>query len=437
MVYNIYNEAKTIVNKSFTAFISAKFSIMTKLTPKLIIFLLSGGFIAGIVGMCLISLLHLIQQLVYAISRSDGVTFRVMVEQTTTTHRLVALLSCGMVAGIGWWLMHRFAPKLVDIKKAISSQATPIPLSTTLIHGLLQIITVGMGSPLGRETAPREISSALAEQCGRRLHINNDERKLLLACTAAAGLAAVFDVPLAATLFSLETLLCSFQATAVIAALICCTMAAWIGSLGLAGAPTYHLPTFHLNHALFFWALLFGPVIATSSYFLQRQLAACQPPNRQSPNLILISIIAFSLIGLLSFWLPEILGNGKAGNELSFTDAITWQYALVLLIGKWLALLLATRAGAYGGFITPSMMLGSMLALIMACAWNSVMPTIPIVAACITGATVFLAIQQKMPVTAIVFVLEITDITPQIIMPVMLCLLTALPCQKLLQKHAN
>ena len=407
---------------------------MPKLTPKLLFLLLIGGLIAGVVGMTLITLLHFIQQTVYAISRTEGITFRIMVEQTTGMHRLLALLCCGMVAGLGWWLLHRFAAKLVNINQAISNDPKPLPLSSTIMHGLLQIVTVGMGSPLGRESAPREISSALAEQCGRWLHITDDERSILLACTAAAGLAAVFDVPLAGTLFALETLLLSFSGTAVLAALICCTTAAWLASLGLGTTPTYHLPQFHLNQAILIWAVLLGPIIAICSWILQRQLTACQPKDRKNPNLIVISVCAFAMIGVISIWLPEILGNGKAGNELSFADAITWRYALALLMGKWLALLLATRGGAYGGMITPSMMLGSMLALIIASIWNIFLPEISVVAACIVGATVFLAVQQKMPITAMVFVLEITDVTPQIIMPIMLALLTALPCHKFLQQ---
>ncbi|PIT53908.1 chloride channel protein [Snodgrassella alvi] len=408
---------------------------MARLSPKLIALLLLCGAIAGVTGMVLIGLLHLIQQIVYGISRVDGITFRNIVEQTSTTHRLLALSSCGVVAGTGWFLLHRYASKLIDIKQAIGNSGTPIPLSTTLMHGLLQILTVGMGSPLGRETAPREISSALADYISRHLSISTEERKILLACSAAAGLAAVFDVPLAGAMFALETLLFSFQRNHVIAALICCTTAAWVARMGLGSTPAYQLSVFTLNSPLLIWALLLGPVIVASSWLLQRQLDYCKPAARSNPKLIFISMAAFILIGVMAMWLPEILGNGKAGNELLFNASIGWHYALALLIGKWLALLLATRGGAYGGFITPSMMLGGLIALLAATAWNNVLPSVPIVAAVVTGATVFLAIQQKMPITAILFVLEITNITPDFIMPVSLCLLTALPCQQLLNKQ--
>lgn len=410
---------------------------MFRLNPKLIALLLFCGAIAGVAGMSLIGLLHFIQQLVYGIVRTDGITFRNIVEQTTAIHRLLALSACGVIVGAGWYLLHRFAPKLVDIREAIGNNATPIPLVSTFFHGLLQIFTVGMGSPLGRETAPREISSAIADFIGRRFNISTEERKVLLACSAAAGLSAVFDVPLAGALFALETLLFSFQRNTVIAALICCTTAAWVGRIGLGSQPAYQLPAITLNSPLLIWSLLLGPLIVAFSWLLQYQLACCKPAVRTSPKLIFISIGAFILIGVLSMQLPEILGNGKAGNELLFNDQISWHYALALLIGKWLALLLATRAGAYGGFITPSMMLGGLIALLAATAWNSILPPVPIVAAVVTGATVFLAVQQKMPLTAILFVLEITNITPDMIMPICLCLLTALSCPHGLNKKQS
>ena len=65
--------------------------------------------------------------------------------------------------------------------------------------------------------------------------------------------------------------------------------------------------------------------------------------------MIPISIVAFTLIGVLAMYFPEILGNGKAGNELTFTNDITWTYALGLFGSKWVAVLLALAAGAYGG----------------------------------------------------------------------------------------
>lgn len=82
----------------------------------------------------------------------------------------------------------------------------------------------------------------------------------------------------------------------------------------------------------------------------------------------------FALIGVIAVWFPEILGNGKAGNQLTFGGLTGWQYSLELTAVKWAVVLMALAAGAYGGLITPSMMLGSTISFAAAAAWNSVFP---------------------------------------------------------------
>ena len=69
---------------------------------------------------------------------------------------------------------------------------------------------------------------------------------------------------------------------------------------------------------------------------------------------------------------------------------------------------MALAAGAYGGLITPSMMLGSTIAFAAAAAWNSVFSEMPSESAAVVGAAVFLGVSLKMPLTAIVFILELT-----------------------------
>lgn len=77
-----------------------------------------------------------------------------------------------------------------------------MPFITTLLHATLQIITVGLGSPLGRESAPREAAAALATQYNRWLNFNEADQWMILACAAGSGLAAVYNVPLAAAIFA-------------------------------------------------------------------------------------------------------------------------------------------------------------------------------------------------------------------------------------------
>ena len=138
--------------------------------------------------------------------------------------------------------------------------------------------------------------------------------------------------------------------------------------------------------------------------------------------MVWVALLSFAFIGLLAWHFPEIMGNGKAGNQLSFQATLGWRQAFGLLAAKWAALLLATLAGAYGGRITPSMMLGGLIAFLAACVWNVWLPRVDMGAAAFVGATVFLGVGQKMPITALVFMLELSRQSPALWLPLCLCL---------------
>jgi H+/Cl- antiporter ClcA len=108
-----------------------------------------------------------------------------------------------------------------------------MPAGTTTIHALLQIVTVALGSPLGREVAPREMGALGAGMVARKLGLLEDETRTLIACGAGAGLAAVYNVPLAGALFSLEVMLLSFSWEKTLAAIMTSAIAAWTATLGL------------------------------------------------------------------------------------------------------------------------------------------------------------------------------------------------------------
>ena len=158
---------------------------MKTLSPKLILSLLLIGVAAGITGIVLTLLLHTVQHLAFGYPLHAELSYRVMVEESTPLRRLIVLLLCGGLVGVGWVMLHRLASPLVSIKTAVAN-GQRMPLAATLIHALLQIVTVGLGSPLGREVAPREISAALAERWVASRGLDEEERKILLACASGA-----------------------------------------------------------------------------------------------------------------------------------------------------------------------------------------------------------------------------------------------------------
>ena len=397
---------------------------MNNLKFKVVVQLIVIGVLAGLTGIILTITLHTIQQCAFG-GYSES-SFREIVEHALPWRRLMVLVGCGAVVGCGWVGINRYGAKLVEIKTSVNDSQQQMPFKTTICHGFLQIVTVALGSPLGREVAPREISAALATKLMQSCHVDEHTRKLLLACASGAGLAAVYNVPLASAIFILETLLVDWSFSSLGAAMLCCGTAVYIVRLGIGDLVQYPLPQVGFNEMLILWAVVAGPIIALGVVLFEKSLKPFPMLSRKNPKMIVVAILCFTAIGFISMWFPEILGNGKAGNQLSFTFAIDGQYGLGLFIMKWIAVILATAAGAYGGRITPSMMLGGMLGLLLALCWNMAMPAVPAGMAAFVGAAVYLGLAQKMPLTAVVFLLELSRFSPAYLFPLCICMSTAL-----------
>lgn len=180
------------------------------------------GILAGLSGMVLALILHAIQHgfwLQLWADRRFGVIFTGR-HGVVWPRRIVAIVAGGAVAGFGWWLLGRYGRRRVSIAAAVANPCAPMPAGTTTIHALLQIVTVALGSPLGREVAPREMGALGAGMVARKLRLLEDETRTLIACGAGAGLAAVYNVPLAGALFSLEVMLLSFSWEKTLAAIM-------------------------------------------------------------------------------------------------------------------------------------------------------------------------------------------------------------------------
>ena len=144
------------------------------------------GFIAGLVGASYTHLMHSIQHFVYNYSSADHMSFGAAVARVSPVERLIPLIICGLIGGVGWFLIHRYGKGVVDIKTAVSGKMDMNPI-TTVLHATLQIITVAIGSPLGREVAPREASAGITTFLVKHFDIKQEDRQLLIACAAGAG----------------------------------------------------------------------------------------------------------------------------------------------------------------------------------------------------------------------------------------------------------
>jgi H+/Cl- antiporter ClcA len=380
------------------------------------------GVGSGLGGMALGLLLRLVQHIAYGHGMHTivgRISFLQEVTAASDLRRFLALCSCGAVAGIGWWLLYRFGSPLVSIAQAVRKGGR-MPFWTTLTHAILQIVTVGLGSPLGREVAPRELGAALATRLCARANLTPECTRIMIACGAGAGLAAVYNVPFGGTLFTLEVLLGTFSLPASAAALATCVIATLVAWLGLGNGLQYSVPTLAISPSIIVWSLLVGPVIGAAAYLFVRVTEAARARAPRDWHLAVWCALVFPIIGLLAIPFPQLLGNGKGLAQAGFDSEVGLALAATLLLFRVVVLVASLRAGAEGGLLTPGLSLGALLGIILGSFWNHVWPTPFLADFAIVGGAAFLASSMKMPLTAIVLTVELTGIGQGFLIPLSL-----------------
>jgi H+/Cl- antiporter ClcA len=375
--------------------------------------------------MLLALLLHKIQHVAYGYDLRAIVApenFLQGVTAASPTRRVIVLTLCGAIAGVGWWAVYRFGRPLVSIKAALGEDVPGprMPALSTVAHALLQIITVALGSPLGREVAPREIGAVLATWLSYWVGLSSEETRIAIACGAGAGLAAVYNVPLGGAVFVLEVLLKTTAPRAVTAALAASVIGSTIGWIGLGDVSQYVLPPLEISRSLVAASIVAGPVFGLAAYGFRiiTRLAASHAVH--SWKMVPRCLVVFLVIGLVTTQFPQLPGNGKGPSQLGFDGDLGAGLATSLLILKLAAVAASLRVGAAGGVLTPSLTIGALLATVLCPVLSLIFPGISYAGFAVVGAAAFLASSLNMPLTAILLTLEFTRVNHDFCVPIFL-----------------
>jgi H+/Cl- antiporter ClcA len=381
------------------------------------------GVAGGVAGLGLAALLHTVQHVAYGYSIEtifSKESFQQGVTAASRSRRVEMLALCGLVAGVGWWAVYRWCRPLVSIARAVSSDDPRMPAIATVCHALLQIVTVALGSPLGREVAPREIGAMLAGRLASFAGLTVDESRIMVACGAGAGLAAVYNVPLAGAVYVLEGLLFSIGWRALVPAVVTSAIAGLIARAGLGDFPQYDVPHYACTASLIVWSALAGPLIGVAAWQFTRLTDHARARAPRDSRLMLLCAVNFVCIGVLAIKFPLLLGNGKGPAQVGFDGSLTLQFAAVLLVLRVLITWTSLRAGAAGGLLTPGLCNGALLAIVLGSVWSAWWPGAPLGAFAVIGAAAFLATSMRVPLTAIALIFEFTRPSPEFLIPVLI-----------------
>lgn len=284
----------------------------------------------------------------------------------------------GLIVG----LMARYVTPLVrghgipEAMEAVLRRNSRIPPKVAILKPISAAVSIGSGQPFGAEGPIIQTGAAIGSLLGQALHTTPAERKILLACGSAAGLAATFGTPIAAVIFAIELLLFEFRARSFIPLAIASTIATGIHMALLGKGPTFAVGTTDfgspINLVLFLaLGVLCGGAASLLTILLYRVEDAF---HRLKVNTYLWPALGGLFVGVVGYLLPRVTYPGVdvfgPGYEV-IGHILTGQYALnfmiVLMISKALVWLVSLGSGTSGGVLAPVFMIGAALGASSVC----------------------------------------------------------------------
>ena len=306
----------------------------------------------------------------------------------------------------------------------VNLRGAKLPFRPLVTRGLGAALTIGTGGSAGQEGPIAVIGGTIGSQFGKLFKVSGEKLKVLVACGAAAGVAATFNAPIAGVFFATEiVLLSSFEVASFTSIVISSGMAtvvsrALLGNHSELVAPPYMMHSYWELGLYLLLGLIIGGLAAAFIdvfYRIKDTVAAIKLPRLVKP------IGGGLMVGVIGMVLPQIFGNGYEFMNEVLSGQHTWYLLLVLIAAKMVATAITLGSGLPGGLFAPCLFLGAVAGGAFGHLLAVILPGADISpgAYALVGMGAFLAASTHSPMTAIFLLFEITD-SYQVIIPIML-----------------
>ncbi|ASU35066.1 chloride channel protein [Mucilaginibacter xinganensis] len=293
-------------------------------------------------------------------------------------------------------------------------------------HLITSSLTVGFGGSSGLEAPIVSTGAAIGSNTGKFFNLSPYEKTVLIAAGASAGIAAVFNSPIAGVLFSLEILLGEISIPTFIPLLIASATGVVVSKLLYSGQ-LFHLVTEGWEFSALPFYIVLGLFSGWVSVYISKVGGFLEKGILKKQNRYVRALAGGLFLGLIIMVFPALFGEGyhylqailngniDALKEESFFSA--WLAHPVVMIGfiacmvfmKIITAGITIGAGGNGGTFAPTMFTGAFLGLFVAFSVNQTglmhLNTSNFVAVGMAGA---LSGVLHAPLTAIFLIAEIT-----------------------------
>ena len=325
-----------------------------------------------------------------------------------------------------------------EVMTALAKRGGRIRARVVAVKVVASSLTIGFGGAAGREGPMVQIGSAIGSAVGQWTKLTPANIRTLVACGAAGGIAATFNAPIAAAMFSMEVLIGGIQADFLLVLLTslssCLVARHFLGDFPAFMAPAYELVS-PVEVPFYF---LMGILIGTAAIGYIRLLYRAEElfANWKFPD-ALKPAVGGLIVGLVLRFFPQVYGGGFPAIESALWVRFPWE----LLIGLFFAELVANCAtlgsGGSGGVFAPSLYMGAMLGGAFGAVVHFALPglTAGSGAYAMVGMAAFFAAAAKAPITSILILFEMTN-DYRIMLPLMAATVGSVYVSQRLMSHS-
>jgi len=370
------------------------------------------GLLAGLVAFALVKLIALAMNLVFR----HEVAWEL---PDLAQHDLGAwIVLVPALGGLLVGLLARYGtPKIKghgipEAMEAVLTRDSRISPRVALLKPLSTVVAIGSGGPFGAEGPIIQTGGAFGSLLGQIVPTTAAERKVLLACGAAGGMAAIFGTPIAGVVLAIELLLFEFRARSFIPLVIAAAVATSLRHALIGDGPLFAMDavSFGLPYAAPAY-IVFGVLIGGASVGFTKLLFVVEDVFDALPIGDIwrpaLGGLGLGLIGLVA---PQVLGVGYDTITGILNNQLTVAALLSIAVFKTAALLVSLGSGTSGGLLAPMFMTGAALGALFAIAVNHMLPGVTLAPAAfaLVGMAAMFASASRATFALIIFAFEIT-----------------------------
>ena len=372
--------------------------------------------IGAIVGLVVVAFILLTENLGSKLYPANGAAWR----------RVLIPIAGALITG---FFLARYFPNargsgIPQTKVALFLRDGYISLRTVIGKFSMCSITLASGIALGREGPSVQLSAGIASVLGRKLGLSPRSVRALVPIGAAAALAAAFNTPIAAVLFTLEEVMGDMHAP-VLGSIVLSSATSWmVLHLLLGDEPLFHVPAYQLVHPVEFllYAVLGVAVGLVSVAFVklllwQRKKFMAMPKSTVWAQ----PVVGGLVVGILGWFVPQVLGVGYGFVDQALNGKLLISTMALLVLLKVVATATCYASGNAGGIFGPSLFMGAMAGGAVGGVAHMLLPdyTGSVGAYALVGMGAAFAGTVRVPLTSVIMIFEITR-DYSIIVPLMI-----------------